>query len=170
MACMWCSMYGCCVTMAALACAGPSWPHTLGFVFLGPWRARGARSQRSAGLVAATNPGESWRSSGLKSPNGYWSVGVSGHIQHSVPWGGGGYTVCGGCCLSGSAPGASRVGASSSHVDVSRRARPPIDPFEYRWRYALLQVCAATVCFLFGGPGGGGGTTAHPDFALLGIG
>ena len=154
MACIWCSMFGCCVTMAALACAGPSWPHTLGFVYLGSWRARGARSQWLASLVAATNPGKSWRSLGLKSPSGYWCVGVSRHIQHSVHWGGGGYADCGGRCLSGSAPSASRVGAGSSPVAVSRRVRPPIDPFEYRWRHALLQVCGATICLLFGGGGG----------------
>ena len=27
---------------------------------------------------------------------------------------------------------------------------PPNDPFEYRWRRVLLQVCGATMCFLFG--------------------
>ena len=48
--------------------------------------------------------------------------------------GGGAYAICGGRCLSGSAPGASHVGADSSPVAVSRRVRPPIDPFEYRWR------------------------------------
>ena len=67
--------------------------------------------------------------------------------------GGGGKIVCGGRCVSGSAPGASRVGAGSSPVAVSRQARTPIDPFEYRWRRALLQVCGATVCCLFGGRG-----------------
>ena len=72
--------------------------------------------------------------------------------------GGGAYAVCGGRCLSSSAPGASRVGASrvgagSSPGAVSRRVRPPIDPFEYRWRHALLQVCGATMCFLLGGGG-----------------
>ena len=63
---------------------------------------------------------------------------------------GGAYAVCGGCCLSGGAPGASRVGAGSSPVAVRRRVRPPIDPFKYQWRRALLQVCGATMCFLFG--------------------
>ena len=48
------------------------------------WRARGATGQELAGLVAATNPGKSWWSIGLKSPSGYWSVGVSRHIQHSI--------------------------------------------------------------------------------------
>ena len=64
--------------------------------------------------------------------------------------GGGAYADCGGRCLSGSAPGTSRVGAGSSPVAISRRVRPPIDPFEYRWRRALLQVCGATIRFLFG--------------------
>ena len=101
-----------CVTMVVLACAGPSWPHPLGFVLPGSWRARDARSQRLAGLVAATNPGKSWRSFGLKSPSGYWCVGVSGtyNIQFT---GGGAYAACGGRCLSGSTPDASRVGAGS---------------------------------------------------------
>ena len=62
---------------------------------------------------------------------------------------GGAYAVCGGRCLSGSAPGGNRVGAGSSPVAVSRRVRRPIDPFEYWWRRALLQVCGATMCFLF---------------------
>ena len=66
---------------------------------------------------------------------------------------GGAYAVCGGRCLGGSAPSASRVGTGSGPVAVSRRVRPPIDPFEYRWRRALLQVCGATMCFLFGGGG-----------------
>ena len=79
-----------CVTMAMLACAGPSWQHTLGFMFPGSWRARGAISQALAGLVVATNPRKSWRFLGRKSPNGHWSVAVSGHIQHSVHGGGGG--------------------------------------------------------------------------------
>ena len=64
--------------------------------------------------------------------------------------GGGAYAVCGSRCLSSSAPGTSRVGAGSSPVAVFGRVRPPIDPFEYRWRHALLQVCGATMCFLFG--------------------
>ena len=48
--------------------------------------------------------------------------------------GGGAHADCGGRCLSGSAPGGSRVGAGPSPIAVSRRVRPPIDPFEYRWR------------------------------------
>ena len=141
------------VTMAVLAC---SLGHTpLASWFPGSWRARGARGQELAGLVAATNLGKSWRSLGLKSPSGYWRVGVRGRIQHSVHWGGGGYAGCEGRCLSGSAYGASRVGAGSIPVAVSRRTRPPIGPFKYRWRRALLQVCGATIRFaFFGGVGG----------------
>ena len=71
MACMWCSMFGSCVTMAVLACAGPSWPHTLGFVFPGSWRARGARSQRLAG-----------GGGGLR---GCWSVGIPQYVPQSDP-------------------------------------------------------------------------------------
>ena len=80
-----------------------------------------------------------------------------GHIQHSVHWGGGGgYAGCGGRCLSGSALGASSVGAGSIPVAVSRRTRPPIGPFKYRWRRALLQVRGATIRFAFFCGGGGG--------------
>ena len=48
------------------------------------------RDQKLAGLVAVTNPGKSERSIGLKSPVGYWRVGVSGHMQHQAHRGGGG--------------------------------------------------------------------------------
>ena len=84
-------------------------------------------------------------------------VKVSAHTTHNIQGEfnmqftrGGAYAVCGGRCLSGSAPSVSRVGAGSSLVAVSGRVRPPIDPFEYRWRHALLQVCGATMWFLFG--------------------
>ena len=82
---------GCLYTLVVLACAGPSWPHTLGFV-VSPGHGGLAvpRGQELAGLVATTNPSKSWWSLGLKSPSGYWSVGVSGHIQKSTLWGGGG--------------------------------------------------------------------------------
>ena len=58
--------------------------------------------------------------------------------------------MCGSRCPSGGALGASCGGAGSSPVATHRWVRPPIDPFEYRWRRALLQVCGATMCFLFG--------------------
>ena len=62
-----------------LGCACWRWPLLATHPWLcglpGSWRARGARGQELAGLVAATNPGKSWWSLGLKSPSGYWSVG-----------------------------------------------------------------------------------------------
>ena len=136
-----------------LGCACLRWPllatHPWLRGFPGSWRACGARGQKLAGLVAATNPGKSWRSLGLKSPDGYWSVGVSGHIQHSAHGGGGAFAGYGSRCLSGSTPGASRAGAGSIPVAVSQRTRPPIGPFEYRWWRTLLQVCGAAIRFAF---------------------
>ena len=109
--------------------AGPIWPHLVG---------------RCGGLR-------------LKNQVGTGPVKVSAHTTHNIQGvynmlfnEGGAYAACGGSCLSGSAPGASRVGAGSSPVAVSRRVRPPIDPFEYQWRRVLLQVCGATMCFRFG--------------------
>ena len=64
--------------------------------------------------------------------------------------GGGAYGIHGGRYPSGGAPGAGCVGAGSSPVAARRRMGPPIDPLEYRRRYTLLQVCGATMCFLFG--------------------
>ena len=64
--------------------------------------------------------------------------------------GGGAYAICGGRCPSGGAPGAGCGGAGSSPVAVRRRVGPPIDPFKYKWRRALLQVCGATMRCLFG--------------------
>ena len=58
--------------------------------------------------------------------------------------------MCGGRCPSGGALGASPNGAGSSPVAARRWAGPPIDPFEHRWRRALLQVCGPTMCCLFG--------------------
>ena len=61
-----------------LGCACLRWPllatHPWVCGFPRSWRARGARGQKLAGLVAATNPGKSWRSLGLISPTGYWLV------------------------------------------------------------------------------------------------
>ena len=67
--------------------------------------------------------------------------------------GGGAYVICGGRYPSGGAPGAGRCGAGSSPAAVHRQMGPPINLFEYRWRHALLQVCGATMCFLFGARG-----------------
>ena len=60
------------------------------------------------------------------------------------------YSICGGRCPSGGALGASPGSAGSSPVAAHQWAGPPIDPFEYWWRRALLQVCGATIRFLFG--------------------
>ena len=67
----------------------------------------------------------------------------------AVQWGGA-YSICGSRCPSGGALGASPGGAGSSPVAAHRWVGPPIDPFEYRWRRAVLQLCGATMCFLFG--------------------
>ena len=84
------------------------------------------------------------------------TVGASGHIQHLtlLGGGGGGYAGCGSRCLSGSAPSASMAGAGSIPVVAARWTRPPLDPFEYRWRHALLQVCGAATWFAFFWGGG----------------
>ena len=118
----------------AATVAGPIWPHLVG---------------HCGGLR-------------LKNPVGTGPVKVSAHTTHNISGGGGfhmpftgggAHAVCGGRCPSGGTPGASHGGAGSRPVAVRRRVRPPIDPFEYRWRRALLQVCGATTCFLFGARG-----------------
>ena len=43
---------------------------------------------------------------------------------------------------------ASLEGASWNPVAADRWAGPTVDPFEYRWRRALLQVCAAMMHFV----------------------
>ena len=118
---------------SAAIVAGPIWPHLVG---------------PCGGLR-------------LKNPVGTGLVKVSAHTTHNIQGGGGTtcrslggtYVIFGGCCPSGGALGAGRGGAGSSPAAVHRRMRPPIDPFEYRWRRALLQVCGATTCFLFGARG-----------------
>jgi hypothetical protein len=64
-----------------LGCACLRWPLLATHPWLcglhGSWRAPGARGQELAGLVAATNPGKSWRSLGLKSPSSDKGGGVT---------------------------------------------------------------------------------------------
>ena len=43
------------------------------------------------------------------------------------------------------------VVAHSIPVVEARRTRPPLDPFEYRWRRALLQVCGTAARFVLRG-------------------
>ena len=57
-ACIRCSVFGLTALWACFAGAGLAWPHSLHSVVTSAWRARGSSGQRSAGLVAATNPGE----------------------------------------------------------------------------------------------------------------
>ena len=72
-----------------------------------------------------------------------------GRVPFAVHWVGV-YSICGGRSASGGALRASLCGAGSSPVAAHRWVGPPIDPFEYRWRRTLLQMCDATMRFLFG--------------------